>query len=151
MVKRQFKRRPTGGGIRIEAIAFDRQVVECWIIGRHVACPAGEVSRSVPLTVVLHQGKMRSAQAIAKNLKRLGFKARVVRRRRPDHRRSDRAEQNQPLVERPYCPACRERDRVVLPCDPNPPRKAWREPYCERCQSRLRTLPKHRLATPDFD
>ena len=56
-----------------------------------------------------------------------------------------------PPAERPYCPACRERDKVVLPSDPEPKHKRFAKPYCARCGDTLDRLPKHKLSPPDFD
>jgi hypothetical protein len=56
-----------------------------------------------------------------------------------------------PPTVRPYCPQCRERDKVVLPSDPEPERKWFQEPYCTRCKCRLRNAKPHRLQPPEFD
>ena len=56
-----------------------------------------------------------------------------------------------PSAERPYCPACRERDKVVLSSDPAPKHKRFAKPYCARCGDTLDRLPKHKLSPPDFD
>lgn len=60
-----------------------------------------------------------------------------------------------PPAERPACRKCRERDKVVLPSDPEPAKKVFSVPYCARCQLTLTTAGhpdvRHLLPPHDFD